>query len=79
MEQYQIKKTIQKITINDSLEHMLFEKRDDSGSVFLIDESYFNLIRCPIEGMVYETLKIEQLTQLIEKKIQEIQKEHHIN
>jgi hypothetical protein len=78
LERYQIKKSIQKITINDSLEHMLFEKRDDNESVFLIDESYFNLIRCPIEGIIYESLKIEQLNQLIETKIKEIKKTHNI-
>jgi len=78
LEWYQIKKSIQKITINDSLEHMLFEKRDDDNSVFLVDESYFNLIRCPIAGMIYEPLKIEQLNHLIETKIKEIKKTHNI-
>lgn len=79
LEWYQIKKSIQKIAINDSLEHMLFERRDDNDSVFLIDEWYFNLIRCPIEGTIYEPLKIEQLNNLIESKMKEIQKTHSIN
>ena len=79
LERYQIKKSIQKIAVNDSLEHMLFERRDDNNSVFLIDESYFNLIRCPIDWMVYEPLKIEQLNNLIESKIEEIKKSHSIN
>jgi hypothetical protein len=78
LEQYQIKKSIQKVIINDSLEHILFQQRDNKNSVFLIDESYFNLIHCPIKGMVYEPLKIGQLNHLIETKIKEVQKSHNI-
>ena len=49
IEWYQIKKSIQKITINRSSEDMIFEKKDDSDAVFLLDERYFDLIRCPIQ------------------------------
>lgn len=79
MERYQVKKNIQKITINDTLEDMLFEQKDNDDSVFLIDEEYFNLIRCPIEGMIYESLSLEQFNNLITTKVTEVKKQYHLH
>ena len=78
IERYQIKKKIQKIQVSDKIERLLFEYQDDSERTFLLDEDFFELVRCPIEGVLYEPLKIEQLTDLIQSKILEVKKEHHI-
>ncbi len=78
IEWYQIKKSIHKITINRSSEDMIFEKKDDSDSVFLLDERYFDLVRCPIQGMIYEPMTIEQLSSLIDNKVKEIKKTHRL-
>ena len=78
IERYQIKKKIQKIQVSDKIERLLFEYQDDPERTFLLDEDLFELVRCPIQGVLYEPLKIEQLTDLIESKIKEVKKEHHI-
>ena len=78
IERYQIKKKIQKIHLTDKIERLLFEFQDDSNRTFLLDEEFFELVRCPIEGMIYEPLKIDQLTNLIEQKVKEVKKEHQI-
>ena len=78
IERYQVKKKIQKIQISDNIERLLFEYQDDPERTFLLDEDLFELVRCPIEGMVYEPLKIEQLTDLIQSKVKEVKKDHQI-
>ena len=78
IERYQVKKKIQKIQISDNIERPLFEYQDDPERTFLLDEDLFELVRCPIEGMVYEPLKIEQLTDLIQSKVKEVKKDHQI-
>ena len=78
IEWYQIKKKIQKIHLTDKIEHLLFEFQDDSSRTFLLDEEFFELVRYPIEGMLYEPLKLDQLTNLITEKMKEVKKEHHI-
>lgn len=78
IERYQIKNKIQKIQLTDKVERLLFEFQNDDNRTFLLDEEFFELVRCPIEGMIYEPLKIEQLTNLIEEKMKEIKKQHKI-
>lgn len=78
IERYQVKKRIQKIQLTDKVERLLFEFQDDPERTFLLDEEFFELVRCPVEGMIYEPLKIEQLTNLVEEKVKEVKKEHHI-
>lgn len=78
IERYQIKKKIQKIQISDNIERLLFQYQDDPDRTFLLDEDFFELVRCPIQGTLYEPLKIEQLTDLIQGKIQEVKKDHQI-
>jgi hypothetical protein len=79
MERYQVKKTIHKITINDALEDIMFEHKDNDDSVFLIDEDYFNLIRCPIEGMIYDSLTLVQFNNLITLKVEEVKKQYNLH
>lgn len=79
IDRYQIKRSIKKITINESIEHILFEQKDNKDSVFLIDESYFSLVRCPIAWQIYEPLTLQQLTNLITNKSEEIKKTQHIH
>lgn len=79
MERYQVKKTIHKITINDALEDIMFEHKDNNDSVFLIDEDYFNLIRCPIEGMMYDSLTLVQFNNLITLKVEEVKKQYNLH
>ena len=78
IEWYQIKKKIQKIQLTDTIEHLLFEFQDDANRTFLLDEELFELVRYPVEGMLYEPLKIEQLTNLIESKIREVKQQENI-
>ena len=78
IERYQVKKKIQKIQLTDNVERLLFEFQDDPDRTFLLDEEFFELVRYPIEGMLYEPLKLDQLTNLITEKMKEVKKEHHI-
>lgn len=78
LEWYQYKKSVQKITIQRQIEDLLFEFQHDADRTFLLDERYFDLIRCPIQGMMYEPLTIEQLNDLVEQKVQEIRDEHRL-
>lgn len=78
IERYQVKKKIQKIKLTDNIERLLFEFQDDPDRTFLLDEEFFELVRYPIEGMLYEPLKLDQLTHLITQKMKEVKKEHHI-
>lgn len=78
IDRYQKKKHIQKIQLSDSIDQLLFEYQSDSDRVFLLDENLFDLIRYPIEWILYEPLTIEQLTNLVEEKHEEIKKTYHI-
>lgn len=75
---YQVKTTIQKIFLTDHIERLLFEFQSDSDRTFLLDEEYFELVRCPIEGMLYEPLSIEQLHNLIQTKVKEVKHDHQL-
>jgi len=79
LEWYQVKTGIQKITMNTPIEEVLFDFQHDTERTFLLDERYFDLIRCPIQGMIYEPLNIEQLNNLIKQKTEETQSAHNIH
>lgn len=78
IEYRQLKRTLQKATITDRIDNLLFEHQDDPSTTFLLDEKYFDLVRYPISGEVYEPLSLAQLNNLVAQKLDQATKEHAI-
>lgn len=79
IDHYQVKNTVQKITINDRVEEILFTSQHQSDSIFLLDEKYFDLLSCHIEGSFYQPLRIDQLEHLVDQKIKEFKKNRQLS
>lgn len=75
---YQIKNSVQKISINSSVEKLLIESRSESDSIFLLDENYFDLIALPIAWSFYDPISISTLDILASNKIKELKKDKKI-
>lgn len=76
---YQFKNSIQKLSMTTSIEELLFECRKESDSVFLLDESYFDLIACPIEWSFYEPMSIQTIDALVESQFKKLTKERKVS
>lgn len=76
---YQFKNHVQKLQVTNEVERLLTKHHNNPDYVFLLNESFFDLVRYSIEGEVFEPLRIDQLNNLIENKIQEAKKEYMIH
>ena len=75
---YQVKQGVQKVSIHARIEDILAESQHESDSVFLVDETYFDLVSCPVEWTFYEPLSLLTLEKLIEMKVKSFKKDHHV-
>lgn len=75
---YTIKQSIQKMTITMDIESVMRDARHESDSIFLLDESYFDLFSFPMEGTFYEAITIDIIDALIHKTIRQLTLERRI-